>query len=48
MTIWREWIRTSGEKNIKQQRGCVREHVCISGGRGMNHDTEMEIIELSL
>lgn len=34
-------------KNIKQQRGCVREHVCISGGRGMNHDTEMEIIELS-
>lgn len=35
------------EKNIQQQRVCVRVHVCISGGRGMNHDTELEILGLS-
>lgn len=34
-------------KNIKQQRVCVCVHVCISGGRGMHRDTELEIIELS-
>lgn len=43
----KDWWEKRKKKNIKQQRVCVWVHMCISGGRGMNHDTEMEIIELS-
>lgn len=45
------WIKDWWEKekkHIKQQRVCVWVQMCISGGRGMNHDTEMEIIEDSV